>query len=546
MRMENLIIVGSGPAGMAAALASPEAMVMDTGLGLEPDIANRAASLGQRDHQAWPAQDVSWLQSSMVPSSGGVAAKLYFGSDVAYQTRPQGTLWNIQSAYQPSLALGGLSTVWGASALPFWEKEIREWPIPTDRWASHYQSVLRETGLAGVRDSLDEILPLNHPEPEELAESNQAKNIRKRMDRFRGNLAQAGFRWGRSRLMVRAGKKSGLLNRLSYHPAHLPSHAQSCVQCGMCMYGCPYDLIYSSRKSILRWAQGGKIRYQRGIEVQGFRERPDRVEVWGKSLETGQDWRADTRRLFLATGVLGSTALVLGSPASPIKSARILDSQYFTVPLFLLDAVRQVRTEPLHTLAQLFLEILPGTISSRLIHLQIYTYNDMIRRLTEKMLGPLGSFSESLMEKAEGRLAFLQGYLHSDESGTMDLSLDSNAEGMRRVSVRSRSNPRSRWVIRSVVAKLSRHAWQTGFMPIWPMLQIGAVGRGFHSGGSLPMSGGFLRGENNTDLLGRPLGLQRVHVVDSSVFPSIPATTITLTAMANAHRIATEAQRLPP
>jgi choline dehydrogenase-like flavoprotein len=31
--------------------------------------------------------------------------------------------------------------------------------------------------------------------------------------------------------------------------------------------------------------------------------------------------------------------------------------------------------------------------------------------------------------------------------------------------------------------------------------------------------------------------LHRVHVVDASVLPSVPATTITYTIMANAHRI---------
>jgi choline dehydrogenase-like flavoprotein len=41
-----------------------------------------------------------------------------------------------------------------------------------------------------------------------------------------------------------------------------------------------------------------------------------------------------------------------------------------------------------------------------------------------------------------------------------------------------------------------------------------------------------------SDVLGRPAGLQRVFVVDASVLPSIPATTITLPVMANAHRIA--------
>ncbi len=47
-----------------------------------------------------------------------------------------------------------------------------------------------------------------------------------------------------------------------------------------------------------------------------------------------------------------------------------------------------------------------------------------------------------------------------------------------------------------------------------------------------------------TDRLGRPHGLKRVHVIDASTFPSISATTITLTAMANARRIASEAGEL--
>ena len=66
-------------------------------------------------------------------------------------------------------------------------------------------------------------------------------------------------------------------------------------------------------------------------------------------------------------------------------------------------------------------------------------------------------------------------------------------------------------------------------------MREGEPGRGFHTGCSFPMSAapkGF-----ESDLLGRVAGLKRVHIVDSSVLPSIPATTITFTVMANAHRI---------
>ena len=44
-------------------------------------------------------------------------------------------------------------------------------------------------------------------------------------------------------------------------------------------------------------------------------------------------------------------------------------------------------------------------------------------------------------------------------------------------------------------------------------------------------------GELECDVLGRPQGLDRIHLVDSSTFPTIPSTTITFTVMANAHRI---------
>ena len=41
-----------------------------------------------------------------------------------------------------------------------------------------------------------------------------------------------------------------------------------------------------------------------------------------------------------------------------------------------------------------------------------------------------------------------------------------------------------------------------------------------------------------SDSNGRPYGFEKVHIVDASIFPSIPATTITLSIMANSYRIA--------
>ena len=45
-------------------------------------------------------------------------------------------------------------------------------------------------------------------------------------------------------------------------------------------------------------------------------------------------------------------------------------------------------------------------------------------------------------------------------------------------------------------------------------------------------------GELETDFLGRLNKLQRIHIIDSSIFPEIPSSSITFTVMANAFRIA--------
>jgi hypothetical protein len=72
-------------------------------------------------------------------------------------------------------------------------------------------------------------------------------------------------------------------------------------------------------------------------------------------------------------------------------------------------------------------------------------------------------------------------------------------------------------------------------LPLSPFLKVMKPGKSYHYGGTFPMKAS--PGQFESDRLGRPAGFSRVHAVDASVLPSIAATTIVFTAMANAHRI---------
>jgi choline dehydrogenase-like flavoprotein len=78
-----------------------------------------------------------------------------------------------------------------------------------------------------------------------------------------------------------------------------------------------------------------------------------------------------------------------------------------------------------------------------------------------------------------------------------------------------------------------------GMIGVDLLQQDSVAAAGYHFGSSFPMKA-VPKNVTDTDLLGRPFGWQNIHVVDTSVLPNIPGTTVGLLTMANAHRIASE------
>jgi hypothetical protein len=252
---------------------------------------------------------------------------------------------------------------------------------------------------------------------------------------------------------------------------------------------------------------------------------------------TRQPFEIGADRVLLATGVIPTTGILLRSIGAYDRVVTAKDSQHFMLPLVLLKDAGNVREERLHALSQLFIEILDAGISPYTVHLQIYSYSNILANAVRGMLGPLAGPLDFLARRAEARLLVVQGYLHSAESGKIAMALR-GAAGSDRLELTAQPNPRTKTVLRRVMRKLLGNATRLGAVPLPMLLKTSPIGRGFHTGGTFPMRE---RPDGlETDVLGRPAGFERVSAVDATVLPTIPATTITLTVMANAHRIASE------
>src|SRR5262249_11134179 len=148
------------------------------------------------------------------------------------------------------------------------------------------------------------------------------------------------------------------------------------------------------------------------------------------------------------------------------------------------------------------------------------------KKALRKMVGPIARLP-GVRGALLGRMIVALCYLHSDDSGRVRLRLERRRDGRGSGALVAEieRSPRAVEIMRGLAAKLLRHTLDLGFAAVGPALHVASPGRGFHTGGSFPMSRS--PGDGQTDLTGRLGAWRRIHLVDASVFPTIPAATIT-------------------
>jgi hypothetical protein len=267
------------------------------------------------------------------------------------------------------------------------------------------------------------------------------------------------------------------------------------------------------------------------------------VIVRGIRPSTGEKFSIRARRLLIGAGVLPTAMIVLRSLDAFDRTIRLRDSQYFIYPLLRFGLTDAVESGPMHTAAQVFVEIDDPNVSRHLVHLQIYGYStflhDELNRTFLRWPLRIPWFRRHFL----GRLLIAQGFIHSAESGAVGLTLKKDpTSGKACLDAAIQPSKRAKATILKLGWKLTKTALGLRAVPLLPGLRIPDPGSGYHSGGSFPMR--HEPGPFETDTLGRLPGHPRVHLIDSSVLPSVPATSITFSMMANSHRIATAAAAL--
>ena len=471
--------------------------------------------------EEWATADVELLSQSPLRSSlRGVPEKRVYGSDFPFRNVGQGNDWTALGEVHTQLvsgAYGGFSNSWGAQIMPFTAETFREWPVPAEEMYRHYRAVLESVPYAAEQDDLEDLFPLLAPAAPLPPVSERTAAVLARYALHRASLNRRGVLIGRARLAF---------------------DASACTSCGLCMTGCPYGLIYSSARTLDAFRVQGRVTYRGGLLAVRVEEGDNRASVIAKESATGSLHRFEADHVLLACGGLGTTQLVLGSLGLFDEPVKVRESAQFIVPFV---SARPTRTDPRNardfTLNQFNMIVKLDAKARDLAYLCFYTYNAAFLDALPSVLR--SDRAEPVRTHVFRRLSVAFAYLPSWASPGFVLRAAASEENeLPRVTLESRDSDFARnSMLRGVLARISASALHLDLWPLLPMVRASAAGKSYHWGGTFPHSANA-HTPFSSDTLGRVRPWKRVHLVDGSVFPTVPATTFTLSVMANAHRIA--------
>jgi len=530
--MTTALIIGSGAAAAGAALAlSPrenlEITVIDIGLQLESDRKRLIDGLASSSPDEWDEQTIEVISKQPVAArSSGVPEKRVFGSDYPFRNAGQLrglTTVNGANASLISPAYGGFSNVWGSQIMPFTTAAFEGWPVNATTMRPHYEAILQQIPFAGEEDDHADRFPLMRPPAPLPSMSPRSLNVLHAYEKHRSRLNDRGITIGKARLALDAGK---------------------CIRCGMCMTGCPYGLIYSAAQTFDALRRAGRVTFYGGLLALKVTEEAGQAAVITREIATGRMRRFEADRVYIACGAMGTTRLAANSLELFDVDLPMLESRQFVLPLLSLRATVDPRDKRDFTLNQFNVIVAPDGGSLDISTLHFYTFNRAFINGLPSLLRARST--EWLQVQLLRRLTVAFGYLPSWNSPRLRIHVGPRRDHLELpdFNISSEASPPGQGqMLRSVLLRLIRSARILDLYPVIPMFRLSAAGKSYHWGGSFRHTADgptLLR----SDRLGRVGSWQRIHLVDASVFPTVPAMTFGLTVMANAHRIASESLEL--
>ncbi len=408
-----------------------------------------------------------------------------------------------------SHAMGGLANLWGAQMLRYDDEDLAEFPITAKSLAPHYDVIEQEMGISGSNDDLTRFYGKDPNLLPPLKLNPNASDLLHRYTRQRKFLNKRGVFIGHPRTSILTEDN---------HQRTATSYD------GLEFFRPSSPSLYTPAFTLKKLIDSGHVTYMPGLLATQFADEENGASVRVRDIHDGGEKLISARKLVLAAGALGSARLALVSGNNDQMRLPLLDNPLSYIPL--INPMRLGRTQdPKTSYLQLNLcfrqKDTPLTMGS-FYAINGLLHSDFACELPLKMADNL-----RLIPHIVPAVLILHLWYH-DEADVSKSWVQIDRDKVLHVHGKSPLNG-------ALERKLIWTLLRLGFFSLPGLVQYPQSGNSFHRCGTLPMREN--PGPYETAADGRLGSARNIFVTDASIFPSLSAKNLSLTIMANAHRV---------
>jgi hypothetical protein len=511
MELNKIIIIGSGPAGTWAAKAL-------TDRGIKPlvlDIGDVPEQLAERPFNFYDEKSKGAInRKDIFLGSDYEALHSVFNEYLSPKLKSPLMRFVTKSSHLNPLkkndfhalttsAMGGLANAWGGHVYRFNDDELKNLNLDPKEFKKYYDIISKDLKISG---SLNEPFSTQIPHEDELCPPLKLdpfwEHILKRKKKQIQKIQSKHCYLGHPRIAIDSRK-------FSYHNLDffVPSEGD----------------IYSPRFTLQKLIQEDKVEYINKFLFTEYSENSDYVSVTGKDITSGLTKTYKAEKILIACGAINSVRAVLQSEKAFDRKLPFLDNPIVYIPFLnpsLIGSKQQ--TESYTAQLNLLLRDQEADYFGTFYNLNSIMRSDILFDFPLPLSSAIFASRNFLQA-----MSILQLWAPGKLSSSNTISLNKNNEIELNYDLHEWSD---------IPEKVIRNLRKIGIYSHTMLSKKIAPGNSYHYAGSLPMS--VTPTQFQTDLNGKLYGKNRVHIVDSSVFPSLPSKNLTYTIMANAYRIA--------
>jgi ferredoxin len=302
------------------------------------------------------------------------------------------------------------------------------------------------------------------------------------------------------------------------------SHTK-CIKCNLCLRGCPKDSIFNTSIYFENLWRKMNFKYKNNALVRKVELRNSVVFVEFLDLNDNKFKKVSCKHLFIGTGPVSTSNIILNS-FEDIEKVEIKDSA--TSYMVGISWKKLPKIDYSNSLAKFVIDFKHDkeiTTSSQVYNFTPGVFNAIYAKLF------IPKFLQRRLDQLfQNRIVLIINYVDSRNSNSINIIKNSNNHYAKLIYSNSQ-----KLIFRSLGLKINELLKSNGIYGVKFFHLVKETGYGVHFGSGFSPTGGL---STRTDKdLGTLKQSNSIHLIDSSVLPSIEPGSITLTIMANAMRI---------